>query len=629
MSNRYLNQKGQSLLELLIAITVFVIVISGIMLLTLTAHITDRQGTERAAATLLAQEGLEAALSIKNKGWKNLTLGDHGLTNVKNIWEFSDSSDQVDKYTRRISVEAGQRDSNGDLVYDGGTVDFDTKKVVSRVNWEFQPGRASEVVIESYLTNWRSVKWLQTTQADFNLGTLMNTEVSGDQVQLARQSGQKVFDWTFDNELEYQYDPAKIKISNSQAQLVGSNTVIYSGQTSNPGFNNNLNSWNYLVWDRQSGEPNFVGAQISSGGNPGGWARVRFVGTASQSYQDGGFFQQQFSVNRDGVTQASLHLDWMVQQIYGVTQPRARLYAFLSTSAGEPVRDSADQVWASDWLTVVSPWTSVDIPVASKLQTPGNYYLKIGVWVEGSTGLNAINIGFDNSWVTWQITEERYPTDGPTIQPTKSFVADDLQQWQFFEEQAKKNGGEIYYQLSDDNGATWQYWNGNRWRQIRNARDYNTATVVNSQLRLFSTSNRRLMFRAFLSSDGTQLISLDNIRVGYLASDGGRYYASGNFVSVAYDTGASAPLYNYLDWTAFVPTSTSLRFQIRTAATQADLASAPWAGPDGTATSFFTEPGQTIFGEAGQRWVQYQVLFGTTDGAITPILHDITIDYEL
>ena len=628
MSNKYPDQKGQSLLELLIAMSVFVLVISGIIMLTLTAHITDRQGMERTAATLLAQAGAEAAASIKNTGWKYLTLGNHGLTDVNNEWEFFGSSDQVDKYTRQVSVEVVRRDSNGDVVDNGGTIDFDSKKIVSRANWEFQPGRASEVAIESFLTNWRSIKWTQTTQADFNPGVKINTEVSGDQVQLARQNGQKVTDWTFDNETEYQYDPAKIEVEDSQAQLVGASTIIYSGQTTNPGFNNNLNSWNFATWDRQSGEPSFVGARVSSGGNPGGWARIRFVGNASQDYQTGGFFRQQFLVTQDGVTEASIHLDWMVQQIYGATQPRARLYAFLSTTADEPVRDSADQVWVSDWQTTVTPWASADIPVTPRLQTQGTYYLKVGVWVEGGSGINAINIGFDNVQATWQKSAERYPTDNPTIQPIESYIANDILEWQLFEEKATKDGGEIYYQLSNDDGLTWQYWSGNRWRPIRNARDYNSAVVINEQIRFFPVGNQRLMFKAFLSSNGTQLVILDNVRVGYLASGAGEYFANGSFVSVPYDAGVIAPSYNYLSWSAATPASTSLRFQIRTAALQPDLGAAPWVGPDGTTTSYFTEAGQTIFGEAGQRWIQFQAFFSTTDGNVAPILYDITIDYE-
>jgi hypothetical protein len=623
------HQKGQSLIELLAAMSIFVLVISGIMYLALGAHMSNLQGAERSKATLLAQAGAEAAASIQNQGWKFLTIGQYGINySQKGYWELVGDYDTVDKFTRQVTIAPATRDSNGGLVSNGGTVDFDTKRVTSKVSWDSQPSRPSEVILESYVTNWKSLKWKQTAQDGFNRGDRTNVAVQDGQLQLARQPGTKTFDWTFDMPGDYQYDQSKIEVAGSQAQLVGTGTIIASGQTTNPGFNNNINPWNFATWDRNSGEPAFSGVRVSSGGNPGGWARVRYVGTASQAYQTGGFFQQQFTVSTSAITDGRLHFDWQVQQIYGAAmQPRAKLYAFISQNASEPVVDSPEQVWSSDWLTGVVGWTPVDVNITDHMPQQGNYYIKLAVWVEGGAGVNAINIGFDNAQVTWQKSELRYPTDNPTIQPAGSLQAVDILEWQTFVERADKNGGEIYYQLSGDNGATWQYWTGNRWRQIQNPRNYNTASEVNSQIKSFPANSQQLMFRAFLSSDGTQRVALDNVAIGYLAANSGNYYSSGSFISEAFNTNAVAPIHNYLAWASTVPEGASLRFQVRTAGSQLDLATTPWAGPDGTTTTYFTQAGTTIFGEIGLPWVQYQVYF-TSNGADTPLLSNVIWDYE-
>jgi len=61
---------------------------------------------------------------------------------------------------------------------------------------------------------------------------------------------------------------------------------------------------------------------------------------------------------------------------------------------------------------------------------------------------------------------------------------------------------------------TWYYWNGAAWGSA-GAADYNTAIDVNNYIQYFDASNKKLMFKAFLVSDGSQYIELDNIEVAY------------------------------------------------------------------------------------------------------------------
>ena len=86
MSNKLKNQQGQSMLELLVAMGIFVLVVSSVMFVVLDALSANRQGSERTQASLLATEGMEAALSIRNLGWKFLTSGDHGLNGTGASW---------------------------------------------------------------------------------------------------------------------------------------------------------------------------------------------------------------------------------------------------------------------------------------------------------------------------------------------------------------------------------------------------------------------------------------------------------------------------------------------------------------------------------------------------------------
>jgi len=136
MRYNYKNQQGQSLIELLVAMVVFILVISSIMFLVLDAHTANRQGGERSKAVLLAQEGSEAALSIAKQGWRNLTEGDHGIDSGSGVWEWLGNSNIIDKFTRKVTVEPVYRDGVGDIVQSGGILDPDTKKITSKINWD-------------------------------------------------------------------------------------------------------------------------------------------------------------------------------------------------------------------------------------------------------------------------------------------------------------------------------------------------------------------------------------------------------------------------------------------------------------------------------------------------------------
>lgn len=132
--------RGQSLVEVIIAVAIFVIIAGSSVVTILGSFLTSRLGEEETQATLLVIEGLEAAQSIRNQDWNDLTDGDHGLLS-SGSWSFSGTSDTDGKFSRVVNVSSVERDLNGDIVESGGTVDEDTKKVVSSVTWNFTTTR--------------------------------------------------------------------------------------------------------------------------------------------------------------------------------------------------------------------------------------------------------------------------------------------------------------------------------------------------------------------------------------------------------------------------------------------------------------------------------------------------------
>jgi hypothetical protein len=106
-----------------------------------------------------------------------------------------------------------------------------------------------------------------------------------------------------------------------------------------------------------------------------------------------------------------------------------------------------------------------------------------------------------------------YSTDKPTIKPISSWQVSGLSAWfGYVESLGAGNEGSIGYQLSDDNGVNWRYWNGSAWA-ITTEVNYNSAAVVGAHISSFPITNEKILFRAFLISDGNQKVELDTIEI--------------------------------------------------------------------------------------------------------------------
>lgn len=150
-------KKGQSVIEIIIAVTLLVIIASGSVIAVLGSFMTIRLAEEETRATLINVEGIEAVKSIRDQSWDNLVNGSHGLSNSGGFWSFSETSDidSSGRFTRAAVVSDVSRDTSGNIVETGGTIDPHTKKVTATVSWSFTPSRQNSVVITSLLTNWQ------------------------------------------------------------------------------------------------------------------------------------------------------------------------------------------------------------------------------------------------------------------------------------------------------------------------------------------------------------------------------------------------------------------------------------------------------------------------------------------
>ncbi|MEW5760672.1 MAG: kelch repeat-containing protein [Candidatus Thermoplasmatota archaeon] len=106
------------------------------------------------------------------------------------------------------------------------------------------------------------------------------------------------------------------------------------------------------------------------------------------------------------------------------------------------------------------------------------------------------------------------------------------------------------------------------------------------------------------------------------------FASSGSFVSQPKDTGGNSSFIR-INWTAKLPTGTSLQFQLRTADTESNLSYKNFVGPGGETNSYYTSSGSKIWsGHDGDRLIQYKAYLSTTLSDKTPTLSGITINYN-
>jgi len=325
-----------------------------------------------------------------------------------------------------------------------------------------------------------------------------------------------VQDWTFDAAGDYVYDSSKIEITGGAARLkdIGSTATVSSA---NSGFTGSAAGWTYADW-LQPANTNVNGAYVSTGGLPNGHVDITMT-SSRRGRTIAGYYQQATTTTANSPDIATLSLDWESLTYTSPSVPTTyRVYAFVETVSGAPASTST-AVWSSPEITGVSGWaSSTVIDVRSKMPTAGTYYIKFAAYAVIPAGANASFTyvsGFDNVALHWSKTTVAYSAAKPTTTPVASLAPAGAKGWTGFVETATKNGGEIYYQLSDDDGATWKYWNNSSWAAIASSTDYNIAAVINSNIMNFSAAAGKIRWRAFLAGNGSQQVILDNISIGY------------------------------------------------------------------------------------------------------------------
>lgn len=166
------SQKGQALVEILIALALISIIAVAVVLFSQTGLRSSKTAGEKNRSNEIAQETLELVRSIGQDNWNNVCEGgspptytgceitaetDYHPALVSDVWDLVSGTENITldtiTYTRGVKFSKVSRDASGaiETVYDSANDDPSTRKVEITVTTQ---GSNEPTTLVTYITRW-------------------------------------------------------------------------------------------------------------------------------------------------------------------------------------------------------------------------------------------------------------------------------------------------------------------------------------------------------------------------------------------------------------------------------------------------------------------------------------------
>lgn len=235
----HLFQKGQSLIELILAVGLLGILLPALSLGVLSSREGKAQQNQRIQAVAMMREADEAVRNIRDNGWTSFAstanAGPYHPVISANTWTLASGSGTVNGFTTQVVVSDVSRDGAGAIVASGGSDDPSTKKVVTTISWTTP--FVSNISQTNYLTRHESISYTDTTLAQFDAGVKTNTfttNTAGGEVTLGAGGGGG--DWCIPSKSVTQVDLPRNGVANAVSAIEGTVFAATGDNASGPSF---------------------------------------------------------------------------------------------------------------------------------------------------------------------------------------------------------------------------------------------------------------------------------------------------------------------------------------------------------------------------------------------------------
>ncbi len=640
MKNTRLRFKGFSLAEILLSMALFTMLITSVGVLANDAVRATKNSSERIVASQYLQEMSNALIQNKDNLWgaiiSNTGIGPIHLTYNEGKYQFTPGSITKNGVTLSTTITDVYRDTNGNIVTSGGTLDTHTRSVLLLASWIDFLGLPNEISTVTYVSDWATLRLSQTSVADFETGTNNSTLVrnnAGGEVVLAPVL---FADWCKPGLTQTTHDLPGQGIAKSLYVTQGN---IYMGTGSNasgvsfarlsftpvePPVVSSLGTFDGYKTNAIFAESNYgyLATQTNS-------KEVVIVNMATSPYTEIGYFNP--SVNSQG---RGIYVNGST----GFVATDTRLYSFnLSAKTGaRPVisyinlQGTVVDMFARGNYAYIALSNSVteleiiDLSNPSSMRSIG----KIDLNTQSAKTVY-VNEAETRAYVgtTVSVTQpELFIVDVTSKTGTKyPFSSYDTKGMAPIDITAPEGanrvivvgsgGSEQYQVVSLDNETKPVYCGGLALPQPPNA-----------VFSMIETNGNAYSY--IVTSEASTELRIIRGGPGGGNSQGQGYANEGEYISRIFDTNSATTQYYSLDWGGTIPASATVRIQVR-ASNTATLNGASWIGADGTSNTYFTS--QQIMTLPAQlnnnRYFQYRVLF-TSDTLSTPEFANFELTYQ-
>ncbi len=156
--NNKIFKKGIGLVEVLVAVFVFTIILSSLILISNLYLSGATDSLRNTQAAYLAEEGIESIKTIRDNSWNDIlsiptdTTKYLSFSIASSSWQISDTEEKIGVFSRSFVIDSVNRDSVSGDISDSGTDDTNTKKIIVSISWGGKNGLLTKDLV-TYITN--------------------------------------------------------------------------------------------------------------------------------------------------------------------------------------------------------------------------------------------------------------------------------------------------------------------------------------------------------------------------------------------------------------------------------------------------------------------------------------------
>ncbi|MCA9387195.1 hypothetical protein KC669_04140, partial [Candidatus Dojkabacteria bacterium] len=176
------RKKGFALVEIILAVGLFAIVFTSVVLFSIDALRVDVNQRTKFKAQILIQETVQSLKILRSDDWREiLSIADENPKHLvinSNAVEIVEGELTNDDITVSFSVSPAERGSTNEFVTSSGNLDSTTRMITVTASWNSIEGTPVSLTSSFFLNSWQSAEWFDSLETDFQSGNLDTVVVS-------------------------------------------------------------------------------------------------------------------------------------------------------------------------------------------------------------------------------------------------------------------------------------------------------------------------------------------------------------------------------------------------------------------------------------------------------------------